>query len=134
MCRLFALKSRVLSRPHRSLLDAENAVLAQSKEHPDGWGIGWFADDDAYVVKSGLAAHSCPRFRQVSARLRSHTFLVHVRRATVGTVDSLNAHPFRHGRWLFAHNGTVFGFDVLRAWMMERIDPRWPLGNVASNR
>ncbi len=123
MCRLFALKSRVLSRPHRSLLDAENAVLAQSREHPDGWGIGWFADDDAYVVKSGLPAHACPRFRQVSSRLQSHTFLVHVRRATVGTVDSLNAHPFRHGRWLFAHNGTIFGFDVLRAWMMERIEP-----------
>lgn len=122
MCRLFGFRSAVPSRPHRSLMEAENALVAQSRQHPDGWGIGWFVDDDAYVVKSSTPAHACERFRQVSTRLTSHTFVVHVRRATVGTVDSLNAHPFRHGRWLFAHNGTVFGMDRLRGFLEEHTE------------
>jgi predicted glutamine amidotransferase len=123
MCRLFGFKSAVPSRPHRSLLAAENALAAQAADHPDGWGIGWFAEDDAYVVKSASPAHACERFRQVANRLQSHTFVAHVRRATVGGVDVNNAHPFRHGRWLFAHNGTVFGLAELREWIDARTRP-----------
>lgn len=124
MCRLFGFRSAVPSRAHRSLVLAENAVAAQSQQHPDGWGIGWFVDDDAYLVKSATPAHACDRFQEISGRLRSSTFLVHVRRATVGAVDPLNAHPFRFGRWLFAHNGTVHGFSELRSWMDARTDPK----------
>ena len=123
MCRLFGFRSAVPSRAHHSLLSAENALALQSTAHPDGWGIGWITGDDAYVVKSANPAHACERFRRASARLTSHTFVVHVRRATVGHVDHLNAHPFRFGRWLFAHNGTLFGFEQLQAWMLERIHP-----------
>jgi glutamine amidotransferase len=123
VCRLFGFRSVVPGRAHRSLLDAENALARQSTQHPDGWGIGWFHEDDAYVVKSSSAAYACDRFKQASARLSSHTMLVHVRRATVGTVDHLNAHPFRFGRWLFAHNGTLFGFEALRPWLLERTHP-----------
>ena len=123
VCRLFGLRSSTPSRAHRSLLEAENAVVSQSERNPDGWGIGWFDDDDAYVVKSPIPAHQCDRFRQVSSRLRSQTFVVHVRKATVGAVDPVNSHPFRHGRWLFAHNGTVHGMDVLRPWLEDRTDP-----------
>jgi glutamine amidotransferase len=104
-------------------VEAENALATQSTRHPDGWGIGWFVDDDAYIIKSSNAAHACDRFQRVSTRLTSHTFVVHVRRATVGNVDHLNAHPFRFGRWLFAHNGTLFGFDRLGPWMLDQTDP-----------
>lgn len=104
-------------------MEAENALSLQSTKHPDGWGIGWFVDEDAYVIKSATAAHASERFRKASSRLTSHTFLVHVRKATVGALDHLNAHPFRFGRWLFAHNGTVFGFETIQDWVTERIDP-----------
>lgn len=123
MCRLFGFRSSVPSRTHRSLVEAENAVATQSRRHQDGWGIGWFVDEDAYLVKSSDAAWACDRFRRVSERLTSHTFLVHVRKATVGRVDPANAHPFRFGRWLFAHNGTLFDFDALQPWLVARTDP-----------
>lgn len=123
MCRLFGFRSAVPSKAHRSLLQAENALGRQSHLHPDGWGIGWFVDDEAYIIKSANAAHACERFQRASAVLTSHTFLVHVRRATVGVIDHLNAHPFRHGRWLFAHNGTIFDFERVRSWLMDAIDP-----------
>jgi len=124
MCRMFGFRSAVPSKAHRSLIDADNALSNQSRLHPDGWGIGWFIDEEAYVVRSANPADDCTRFARASATLRSHTFIVHVRRATVGVIDHLNAHPFRHGRWLFAHNGTVFEFDKIRDWVLERTAPR----------
>jgi glutamine amidotransferase len=52
--------------------------------------------------------------------------VVHVRRATVGEVDPLNLHPFRWGRWLMAHNGTIFGFEErLRDQMLEQTAPEF---------
>lgn len=148
MCRMFGFRSAVPSRAHRSLVEAENALSSQAVSHPDGWGIGWFVDEDAYVVKSSNAAHGCDGFQRTSARLMSHTFVVHVRRATVGRVDPLNVHPFRFGRWLFAHNGTLLDYDRLGPWLVERTDPElqalvlgdtdseqlffWLLGRVAA--
>ncbi|MBX2803020.1 MAG: class II glutamine amidotransferase [Myxococcales bacterium] len=137
MCRMFGFRSAVPSRAHRSLVEAENAVSAQSVRHPDGWGIGWVTDDDAYVVKSTNAAHASQRFQRASERLMSHTFVVHVRRATVGVVDHVNAHPFRFGRWLFAHNGTVFDFERMGPWIESRIAERFQpliLGDTDSER
>jgi len=134
---MFGFRSAVPSRAHRSLLAAENALAAQSIGHPDGWGIGWFVDDDAYVLKTAKAAHACERFQRTCERLASHTFVVHVRRATVGEIDPVNAHPFRFGRWLFAHNGTIFGFDELRRTLDPEIPPHLAsqiLGDTDSER
>jgi len=113
MCRLFGFRSAVMSRAHRSLIAAENALAEQAKEHPHGWGIGWFVGGEAYVLKREAAAADCNTFRQAATRLTSNALVAHVRRATVGEVGGLNTHPFRHGRWLFAHNGTIYGFAAL---------------------
>ena len=110
MCRLFGFRSSVLSRAHRSLIAAENALATQALAHPHGWGIGYFAQGEAYVIKSEHGAAGSESFRRAADRLASNALVAHVRRATVGSVDSLNTHPFRNGRWIFAHNGTLFGF------------------------
>ena len=39
------------------------------------------------------------------------TIIAHVRKATVGTPSVLNTHPFSWGKFSFAHNGTVTGFE-----------------------
>lgn len=121
MCRLFGFRSAVVSRAHRSLVEAENALEEQARHHQDGWGIGYFHGGDAYVLKSQTGAAGNDSFRRASSRLASQTFVVHVRRATVGGVGPYNIHPFRHGRWLFAHNGTLLGFDRLREPLLARI-------------
>lgn len=123
MCRLFGFRSAVVSRAHRSLVEAENALAQQARHHKDGWGIGYFHGGDAYVLKSQEGAADNDSFRRASSHLSSQTFVVHVRRATVGGVGPYNIHPFRHGRWLFAHNGTLQGFDRLREPLLARIPP-----------
>jgi len=114
MCRLFGFRSAVPSRAHRSLVIAENALSEQARHHPDGWGLAYFHAGEAYVIKSERGAADSESFRRASERLSSQTMVVHVRRATVGELSPFNVHPFRHGRWVYAHNGTLFGFDRLR--------------------
>ena len=121
MCRLFGFRSAVQSRAHRSLMEAENSLVDQAEMHPDGWGMAYYIDRDAYILKSEAAAHACERFQMASSRLQSNTFVVHVRRATVGQTDYLNSHPFRFGRWTFAHNGTLFEFQDYRDWVLGHI-------------
>lgn len=118
MCRLFGFRSAVLSRAHRSLIAAENALADQARAHPNGWGIGYFQAGEAYVVKSEAAAADSSAFRRAADRLASNALIAHVRRATVGEVGPLNTHPFRNGRWLFAHNGTLHGFELIEPMLL----------------
>ncbi|HEY5910644.1 MAG TPA: class II glutamine amidotransferase, partial [Verrucomicrobiae bacterium] len=57
--------------------------------------------------------------------LCSGVVVAHVRDASVGPVTELNTHPFVHGPWLFAHNGTVARYekhDRVRAALEAEID------------
>ena len=45
-------------------------------------------------------------------------------RATSGTaIQQTNCHPFRHGKWLFVHNGVVAGFHEMRRELMLEVAP-----------
>lgn len=123
MCRLFGFRSSVESRAHRSLIVAENAMANQASYHSDGWGIGYFIDDDPYLFRTSKGAAQDESFRRFSEGLRSNTLLVHIRKATVGSIDPINSHPFRYGSWLFAHNGTIFGFEKVKAKLQAEILP-----------
>ena len=47
-------------------------------------------------------------------------------------ITQTNRHPFRHGRWLFVHNGYVGDFQVIRRDLMLAIDPELFAGIVGS--
>ena len=125
MCRLFGFRSVIPSQMHRSLIAADNALARQSDRHPDGWGVAYFVDGAPHVTKSPAHALSDALFHRVSGVVSSQTVLAHVRKATQGTLNVLNCHPFQYGRWVFAHNGDVPGFvDQHRALLLSHVDPR----------
>ncbi len=124
MCRLFGFRSDIPARVHHSLLTEKNSLRAQSLEHQDGWGIAYYDAGEMPEVAHGLgAAHSDPEFERVSGLLSSHAVLAHVRRASVGRVHLDNAHPFLHGPWAFAHNGTITDFSQHQRPLEAEIDP-----------
>ncbi len=49
--------------------------------------------------------------------------MTHVRAAIGSPVQETNCHPFRHGRWLFVHNGYIADFRLLRRDLMLAIEP-----------
>jgi glutamine amidotransferase len=125
MCRLFGFRSAASERVHDALVLERNSLRRQSLEHPDGWGIASWQDSGVPLVARGLgAAHLDPEFERVSSAVQARTVLAHLRLASVGSVKLDNAHPFTHGRWAFAHNGTLHAFDRHRAAIEALIGPR----------
>jgi glutamine amidotransferase len=115
MCRLFGQHAHPgfdLSAP---LISAENALRFQSHRHPHGWGIGWYVDGRPVLRRGVLPAHADDGFAHAAAAARSTVVLAHVRDASIGGVTAANTHPFQHGRWLFAHNGTVARYKKVHA-------------------
>jgi glutamine amidotransferase len=126
MCRLYAFRSAVPSRAHRSLMAAENALIKQSDFHPDGWGIAYYVHNTPHIYRNENKALADGLFKDVSSVVSAKTLLGHIRRATVGAVSLLNCHPFQYGNWTFAHNGSIAGFAEdadIRARVRERVDP-----------
>jgi predicted glutamine amidotransferase len=125
MCRLFGFRSVIPSQVHGSLLDAENALGAQSNAHPDGWGVAYYVDGSPHLTKSPTHALGDQLFHRLSGLVSSETVLAHVRKATQGSKGVLNCHPFQFGRWVFAHNGDIPGFaEQLMPLLREQIAPR----------
>ena len=122
MCRWLAysgspvLLERLLYEPKHSLIDQSlHSRLGAETTNGDGFGIGWYGERRAGRLpehRAGLERPEPPRAggpRRVAARVRAHPG-IH------GTpVQQTNCHPFRHGRWLWMHNGVIAPFhDVKR--------------------
>lgn len=135
MCRLFGFRSVIPSQVHRSLLAAENALGVQSNLHPDGWGVAFYVDGAPHVTRSPTTALGDALFHRLSGVVSSQTVLAHVRKATQGACTVFNCHPFQHGRWVFAHNGDIPGFEAHREALLAEIAPklrRFILGDTDS--
>src|SRR4029079_6531526 len=52
--------------------------------------------------------------RDLASHVESPLFLAHIRATTGTPVQQTNCHPFKHGRWLFVHNGVINGFHEIR--------------------
>jgi predicted glutamine amidotransferase len=46
-----------------------------------------------------------------------------VRAATGTPVQQTNCHPFRHGNWIFVHNGGIEAFDQVRRELLLTVEP-----------
>lgn len=129
MCRLYAMSASEPTRVECSLVHAQNALMQQSRQdaeglvHGHGWGVADYRDGLPLIEKQTWAAFHGEHFKKTAARVYARTVVAHVRRATVGGTSIENTHPFHHGNWIFAHNGTIPHFPEVRDLMMPHIDP-----------
>lgn len=129
MCRLYGLRANEPTRVECSLVEAQNALMAQSRGdreglvHAHGWGVADYSDGLPLVEKQSWASWHGEHFRKAAARVYAKIVIAHVRRATVGPPAVENTHPFSHGAWLFAHNGTIPSFEELRMHLLDAMDP-----------
>ena len=121
MCRIFGFRSVIKSQVHKSLLDADNAIAAQSREHTDGWGVGYYVCGAPHIIKSEKTAFEDQLFTKISGIVSSETVVAHIRKATVGETNVLNTHPFQYGNWVFAHNGNIKDFENYRDKISAKI-------------
>jgi glutamine amidotransferase len=131
MCRWLAYygkpvrMDKVLYGPQHSLIEQSlHSRLGAETTNGDGFGIGWYgADGTPGVFKSMEPAWNDRNLHELSRHIESPLFIAHIR-ATSGTpVQQTNCHPFRHGKWLWAHNGVVHDYAKVRRDLLLAVDP-----------
>ncbi|WP_028066783.1 class II glutamine amidotransferase [Solirubrobacter soli] len=115
------------------LFETDHGLIDQSKHarqgvettNGDGFGVGWYTPDTFLPgrYRSEAPAWNDPNLRDLAAHIASPLFLAHIRAATGTPVQQTNCHPFRHGRWLFVHNGSIHDFHKIRRELLLRVDP-----------
>jgi len=130
MCRWLAytgspvLLTRVLYTPVHSLIDQSlHSRLGAETTNGDGFGVGWYdATPAPGVFRSIEPAWNDQNLRELAGHVSSHLFFAHIRAAIGSAVQQTNCHPFRHGRWLFMHNGFIDGFASVKRDLVLAVD------------
>jgi predicted glutamine amidotransferase len=131
MCRWLAyfgaplrLEELVYNPTHSLIEQSRAARMTTHLANADGFGLGWYGTSELPgVYRSVSPAWSDRNLQELSAQLESPLFLAHVRASTGTPVQQTNCHPFRHGRWLFVHNGFVDEYARLRRDLLVAVDP-----------
>src|SRR3954452_1893557 len=130
MCRWLAysgspvLLSRALYSPAHSLIEQSlHSQLGAEATNGDGFGLGWYDDKPTPgVFRSIEPAWNDQNLRELAAHVTSGHFFAHIRAAIGSAVQQTNCHPFRHGRWLFMHNGYLADFATVKRDLVLAVD------------
>jgi glutamine amidotransferase len=130
MCRWLAyhgapiLVQTALYSPAHSLIDQSlHSKLGAEATNGDGFGIGWYdLHPTPGVFKSIEPAWNDANLRELSGHISSGLFFAHIRAAIGSAVQQTNCHPFRHGRWLFMHNGFLADFAKVKRDLVMAVD------------
>jgi predicted glutamine amidotransferase len=131
MCRWMAwlgqpvlIDELLFKTPHGIVDQSLHSRMGAETTNGDGIGLGWYGSGEGPALyRSVTPAWSDPNLRELAAHIESPLFFTHIRAAIGSPVQETNCHPFRHGNWLFVHNGYVGDFHELRRELMLAIDP-----------
>jgi predicted glutamine amidotransferase len=131
MCRWLAysgspvLLDDVLYKPAHSLIDQSlHAQLGAETTNADGFGVGWYDDRRMPArYRSTSPAWNDGNIREIAGHVRTTTLLAHIRASSGSAVQQTNCHPFRHGRWLWVHNGLIRDFPTVKRDLVLAVDP-----------
>ena len=130
MCRWLAYSGsavrihELLYKPKHSLIDQSlHSQLGAETTNGDGFGIGWYGvGDTPGVFHSVEPAWNDRNLQELAAHIESPLVFAHIRASSGTPVQQTNCHPFRHGGWLWMHNGLVHDFhDVKRDLILPSI-------------
>ena len=115
----------LLLKPEHSMIDQSRHAKQSTYEiNADGFGVGWYGSGgEAGLYHDIRPVWNDTNFRDIAAHVRSSLFLCHIRASSGAEVVQSNCHPFRHGKWIFQHNGEIHDFGLIRHALVRRIDP-----------
>jgi glutamine amidotransferase len=131
MCRWLAYSGSpvglddLLFKPQNSLVvQSQHSKLGATTTNGDGFGVGWYGAREAPgVFRSTEPAWNDRNLRELSALASSRRVFAHIRASTGSAVQQTNCHPFRHGQWLWMHNGMLAGFPAAKRDLAMAVDP-----------
>jgi predicted glutamine amidotransferase len=130
MCRWLAYSGspirleELLVKRDRSLIDQSlHARQGATTTNGDGFGVGWYGHDETpRLYRSTHPAWNDRNLRELAAGVSSPLFFAHIRASTGTAIQETNTHPFRHGNWLWMHNGLIREFARVRRELVLSID------------
>jgi len=131
MCRWLAYSGspvrleELLLKPKHSLIDQSlHSKLGAETTNGDGFGVGWYGvGDTPGVFRSVEPAWNDRNLRDLAAHIESPLVFAHIRASSGSPIQQTNCHPFRHGRWLWMHNGLVRDFHEVKRDLVLAVDP-----------
>jgi len=131
MCRWLAYSGSpvrledLVFKPRHSLIDQSlHSRLGATTTNGDGFGIGWYGvGDTPGLFHSAEPAWNDRNLRELAGHVESPLVFAHIRASTGSAVQQTNCHPFRHGRWLWMHNGVIGDFRDVKRELVLAIDP-----------
>jgi glutamine amidotransferase len=131
MCRWLAytgtpiLLEELLFKPTHSLIDQSlHSRLGAETTNGDGFGVGWYGEGTVPgVFKSVEPAWNDRNLRELAGHIRSGFVFAHIRASSGTPVQQTNCHPFRHGSWLWMHNGSIAQFHDVKRELLLAVDP-----------
>ena len=131
MCRWLAytgspiLLREALYAPAHSLIDQSlHSRLGAEPTNGDGFGIGWYSSYSRTpgMFRSVEPAWNDENLRELSSHVSSSHFFAHIRAAIGSAVQQTNCHPFRHGQWLWMHNGFIREFARVKRELVFAVE------------
>lgn len=122
MCRWLAYSGSPVQL-HDLLFKPENSLVVQSRHsrlgvepiNGDGFGVGWYgAMETPGVYHSTEPAWNDRNLLDLASHAVAGRVFAHIRASTGTAVQQTNCHPFRHGRWLWMHNGSIADFPSVK--------------------
>jgi len=131
MCRWLAYSGapvnleELLFKPENSLVvQSKHSKLGATTTNGDGFGVGWYgAGEVPGIFRSTEPAWNDRNLRELSAVVDSQRVFAHIRASTGSAVQQTNCHPFRHGSWLWMHNGVLAHFPTMKRDLAMAVDP-----------
>ena len=131
MCRWLAYSGspvplqELLYGPQNSLIvQSLHSRLGAEETNGDGFGVGWYGDQETPAVFHSIEpAWNDRNLRELADHISAGVVFAHIRASTGSPVQQTNCHPFRHGRWLWMHNGLINDFHVVKRDLVLAVDP-----------
>jgi glutamine amidotransferase len=131
MCRWLAysgspvLLETLLYGPQNSLVvQSLHSRMGAEETNGDGFGVGWYGNRETPAVfRSIEPAWNDRNLRELAGHITSGLVFAHIRASTGSPVQQTNCHPFRHGRWLWMHNGFVADLNRVKRDLVLAVDP-----------
>jgi predicted glutamine amidotransferase len=131
MCRWLAysgspvLLEQLLYGPQNSLIvQSLHSRMGAEETNGDGFGVGWYGERETPAVfRSIEPAWNDRNLRELAGHVTSGLVFAHIRASTGSPVQQTNCHPFRHGRWLWMHNGFVADLHKVKRDLILAVDP-----------
>jgi len=120
MCRLFGLVANKEVDIEFSFIKADRPFRDLGIKNPDGWGIGYYQNDNAIVFKEPVSTFNSSQFYQKAKHLYSSIIISHVRKSSQGGRKKENTHPFNYNNWIFAHNGNIDIKELIKEQLLHK--------------